>query len=270
MGYEYELYLPLYNIVKWLEIGVPQDAKFSWIPVSKEKPLVIYGTSIAQGACASRPGMAWANIIERELEHPVVNLGFSGSAKLNPELFDMLAEIEAKLYIIDCMPNMGGKAVNDICQLTIDGVKKLRRSSQAPILLVEHSGYVNEWSSELSESAYRETNVELRKAYGALLQAGLKGLHYLTKEEIGLTMDAMVEGVHPSDLGMHQYADAYIRKIRTILQESTAPFVGVKQQRDPYNWQERHEQVLERHCQQAPEVLMIGNSIIHYWNGLLS
>ena len=61
-GFEYQLFLPLYNSVSWMEIGVPADASFRFLPVSQEKPLVIYGTSIAQGACASRPGMAWGNI----------------------------------------------------------------------------------------------------------------------------------------------------------------------------------------------------------------
>lgn len=63
-GYEYTLFLPLYNSVSFLEIGVKDNASISFIPVSEEKPLVVYGTSIAQGACASRPGMAWINIIK--------------------------------------------------------------------------------------------------------------------------------------------------------------------------------------------------------------
>lgn len=47
-----------------------------------DHPIVLYGTSIAQGACASRPGMAWGNIVSRSLEIPLINLGFSGNGKL--------------------------------------------------------------------------------------------------------------------------------------------------------------------------------------------
>ena len=39
-GFEYRLYLPLYNGVKWLEIGIPEDAKLEFIPVSLEKPII--------------------------------------------------------------------------------------------------------------------------------------------------------------------------------------------------------------------------------------
>lgn len=272
-GYEFELYLPPYNTVSWMEIGVPQDTSFRFLPVSQEKPLVIYGTSIAQGACASRPGMIWGNIINRQLQHPVINLGFSGNGKLEPELFNLLSEIDAKLYIIDCMPNLPGKEASKVIyERTLAGFKKLREKSQAPILLVEHSGYTGEYSNKEEEESYRVANIELRRAYEDLLKDNAAKLYYLTKEEIGLTMDAMVEGVHPSDLGMQQYADSYMKKIKEILHEgdmkkASTSCIPCKQQRDPYDWNERHEQVLKMNKESSPEILMIGNSITHYWGG---
>jgi hypothetical protein len=81
-GRECLLYLPLYNGVKSLEIGVPPGAildKPNPRPEALRKPVVVYGTSIAQGGCASRPGMAWPAILGRMLDRPVINLGFSGS-----------------------------------------------------------------------------------------------------------------------------------------------------------------------------------------------
>lgn len=269
-GYEYQLFLPPYNEVTWLEIGVPQEAKLTFLPVSQEKPLVIYGTSIAQGACASRPGMIWGSILERELQHPVINLGFSGNGQLEAEFFDLLAEIDAKLFIIDCMPNMTNDRTDWIYGRTLNGVKKLREKSKAPILLVEHSGYTNDLTSAKAEESYRNCNDELREAYRSLQSEGIEGLYYLTHAEIGLTMDAMVEGVHPSDLGMKQYADAYILKIKEILQEDAdtrTVFTPCTQQRDPYDWKERHEAVLKLNKEKSPEILLIGNSITHYWAG---
>ena len=269
-GYEYTLFLPLYNSVSFLEIGVKDNASISFIPVSEEKPLVVYGTSIAQGACASRPGMAWINIINRTMEHPVVNLGFSGSGKLEKELFELLAETDAKLYIIDCMPNMISPADTAvIAERILTGIKTLRTRNQAPVLLVEHSGYMNEYTSDSAEASYKASNRQLRKAYNTLMQQE-PDIYYLTKEEIGLSMDAMVEGVHPSDLGMQQYADSYVKKIREILKEETgteSTCIPCKQQRDPYDWQARHEQILKLNRTDSPEAVIIGNSIVHYWAG---
>lgn len=268
LGYEYHLSLPLYNSVEWMEVGVPDGALFRFLPASAEKPLVVYGTSIAQGACASRPGMAWASILGRETEHPVVNLGFSGNGRLEPEMFSLLAEIDARLYIVDCLPNMTGDRVPLVRDRVVAGVRKLRERSQAPVLLVEHSGYAGAEASDAAERTYRPANAELRRALGDLRAEGVEGLYLLTKEEIGLTMDAMVEGVHPSDLGMRLYADAYLRKVREILREdASAPFAPRKQQRDPYDWAARHEQVLALNRESAPDIVLIGNSITHYWGG---
>ena len=272
-GYEYQLFLPLYNTVTWMEIGVPSDASFNFIPAPQENPIVIYGTSIAQGACASRPGMAWGNIVGKTLQHPVINLGFSGNGRLEPELFDFLSEIDAKLYMIDCMPNLSGKESSKVVyDRTLAGVKKLREKSQAPILLVEHAGYTNEFSSAASKLSYQLPNIELKKAYETLQKEGTPNIYYLTKEELGLCMDAAVEGVHPNDLGMQQYAEGYIRKIKQILHEETPAHASstctpCKQHRDSYDWNARHEEVLKLNKEKAPEILMIGNSITHFWGG---
>lgn len=269
-GFEYELYLPLYNHVKWLEVGVPEGYNLQFIPASMEKPIVLYGTSIAQGACASRPGMAFGNIIGRKLEHPVINLGFSGNGQMEPEVFELLSEIDAQLFILDNMPNMGGDRLPKIYERTINGVHKLREKSQAPILLVEHYTNSHIGTSIEEERSYKKNNLELRKAYYTLKQEGVQQLYFLSEEELGLTQDCSVEGWHPNDLGMQVYADAYIPKIKDILGENSekrSVFKPCTQQRDPYNWKERHEQVLALNKEKAPQILLIGNSITHYWAG---
>ena len=104
--YEYHLYLPLYNTITWLKIGIPQEAQIRFLPESAEKPLVVYGTSIGQGACASRAGNCWTGIVERETRIPLINLAFSGNGRLEPEVLELLAEIDARAYILDCTPNL--------------------------------------------------------------------------------------------------------------------------------------------------------------------
>jgi hypothetical protein len=105
---EYMLYLPLYNGTTSLEIGVPQGkmlAKAPARPGNKAKPIVFWGTSITQGGCASRPGMVHTAILGRKLDWSVINLGFSGNGKMEPEVASLLAEIDAAVYVIDCLPN---------------------------------------------------------------------------------------------------------------------------------------------------------------------
>lgn len=286
-GYNFTLSLPLYNEVSWLEIGVDSTAAFAFRPVSAERPILIYGTSIAQGACASRPGMAWSNIVERELGHPVINLGFSGNGLMQPEVFNLLAEVDAQLFIIDCMPNMcDGGLLDEIYTRTLHGVHTLRQHSSAPILLVEHSGYTGEVTSATAHNKYTEANRQLRQAFEALQQEGVARLYYLTHEAIGFQPDDMVEGIHPSDIGMRRQADAVENAIGAILYEAPSPLSasawagsrckspqggdlgGLCQQRDPYDWFQRHENVLKQNAAAPPDIVLIGNSITHYWAGL--
>ena len=61
------------------------------LPVRRDKPVLVYGTSIAQGGVASRPGLAWTALLERKLDRPVINLAFSGNGRLEPEVLDLIA-----------------------------------------------------------------------------------------------------------------------------------------------------------------------------------
>lgn len=257
--YEYHMYLGLYNGVESLEIGVPEDAQISFCPSSIEKPLVVYGTSIAQGACASRPGNCWTGILDRELDHPVVNLGFSGSGRLEPEVVGMIGEIDAAMFIIDCLPNLADPQYN-VTDLVYNAVAQLRESHDCPILLVEHSGYMGE-DANLQLSRHRPANSQQRKAYNDLLADGFKNIYYLTHEEIGLGMDGMVEGVHPNDLGMRRQADAVEKKVKEILRENTVAYQPCIQNRDMTapSWT-RHQQALKDVAAANPRTVVLGDS----------
>lgn len=267
-GYEYELFLPLAIEVLHLEIGIESGAKLEFLPLSKEHPIVFYGTSIAMGGCASRPGMSWQNILRRELGHPQVNLGFSGNGKLEPAVFEMMSEIPARLFAIDCLPNMVGR--KDVVKLTLDGVHTLRSKSSAPILLVEHSGYTNAATHAKRKKDYEEVNMQLRQAYDSLVNAGIRNIYLLSHDELGLQQDDLVDGVHPSDLGMRRLADAYARKLRKILhqlQPEETIFDPRIQMRDYYDWRLRHEQELTMARNGGADIVLIGNSITHFWSG---
>lgn len=212
-SYEYHLYLPPYNTITWLKIGLPSDAMIRFLPETRKHPVVIYGTSITQGACASRPGNGWTDIVERELRLPVVNLGFSGNGRLEPEVLELIAEIDASLYILDTTPNL--THATDIEYRILEAVRILRMRSDCPILLVEHSGNVGEIASQ-AKARFRKANAQVRSAYETLQKRGIPEIYYMTHEELGLPMDGMVEGVHPNDLGMRTLADGFEKMILEI------------------------------------------------------
>lgn len=214
---EYTLYLPLYNEVTYLEVGVGAEDSFSFVPAVKQRPVVLYGTSIAQGACASRPGMAWGNIVSRSMGIPLVNLGFSGNGKLEPEVIDFINEQEACVYLIDCLPNLCDYSEEEVGKLVVQAVKQIRARHDTPILLIEHAGYSNGRTDRKFFDDYTRVNKGQRDAYVKLKKEGIQKLFYLSREELNFHPDSWVDYVHPSDWGMRQQAEAVEKKLKEIL-----------------------------------------------------
>ena len=273
---EYRLFLPLYNAVSWMQIGVPENKRFTAMPLQPEKPIVVYGTSITQGACASRPGMAWTAILERTLDRPVINLGFSGSGRLEKPVIDLMTEIDARLYILDCLPNLTagagftGKEVAYRIRAAIRGLQERRPS--IPILLVEHSsGNTTRIIDTARYAEFGKVNQVLQEVITQLKAEGVKNIYVLTNKAIDFDIDATVDGLHPNDIGMKKYADAYEKIIRLILHEPEGRYttsMPVVQSRDGYyDWRERHAEVLALNKATPPVNVILANSIVHYWGG---
>jgi hypothetical protein len=106
---KYRLNLPLYNGVLDLSLGVPSTAVFQAdTSYTTAPPVVVYGTSITQGGVASRPGMAWTNILGRALGREVLNFGFSGNGLMEIGVAEWLVQIGPVVgaFVIDCSWNM--------------------------------------------------------------------------------------------------------------------------------------------------------------------
>jgi lysophospholipase L1-like esterase len=212
----YTLYLPLYNGVESLEIGVDAKAEFRPLPPRTDKPIVFYGTSIMHGACASRPGMSITGILGRRLGRPVINLGFSGNGRMEAEVGELLAELDACVYVIDCLPNMAADAVAERAEPLVRQLRKARPDT--PILLVEDRTYTYAPFRKSARDRHATSRAALRKAYENLVAAGVQNLYYLEGDVLlGDDGEAATDGSHPNDLGMVRYADGYEPVLRKIL-----------------------------------------------------
>lgn len=203
---EYMMYLPLYNGVESVEIGVMPNSRFDAPPMRAQKPIVFYGTSILQGGCASRPGMAYPAIVGRKLDWPTINLGFSGNALSELEVADLLAQLDPAVYVLDPLPNMTGELVS---QRIEPFVKRLRAAHpKTPIVLVEHIEYQDGLFIKNRREKYTKANVALKSAYENLKRAGVRNLYYLPgKDLLGNDGDATVDGTHATDLGFERMAE---------------------------------------------------------------
>jgi len=212
----YRLYLPLRNPVKRAAAGVPEGAAFEAVPPSADRPIVYYGTSIVHGAAASRPGMCHAAILGRRLGVPLINLGFGGNGKMESEVAALLAELDPRLYIVDCLPNMTGDLVEERAYPL---VRKLRDAHpDTPIVLVEDRTYDNAWIRPAARERHDTSRAALRQAYDRLVGEGVTGLTYVEGENLlGDDGDATVDASHPTDLGFWRMAEALEPVLRPLI-----------------------------------------------------
>ena len=114
------------------------------VPRRTAKPIVYYGTSIVQGVGVSRPGRALPAILGRQLERPVINLGFSGLGKMEVALANLLSEIDAAAYVVDCLPNLDAVLITSRAGPFVQALRAARPTT--PIILVEDRTYANAWT----------------------------------------------------------------------------------------------------------------------------
>jgi len=208
---EYIINLPLYNGIKSIKVGIPEDKHISKTEIDKkrlEKAIVFYGTSITQGGCASRPGMAFTTIVGRNLDVPIINLGFSGSGKMEIEMEELLAELNPSVYILDCIWNMN---IEMIEERVAPFVLKLRESKpNTPIVLAEDCHYMD-------VSPTKKGKV-LRTIYKKLVADGVEQLYFLSnKGMLGTDGEATVDRIHPSDLGMVRMSIVFTDFLRKFI-----------------------------------------------------
>lgn len=211
---EYRIYLPLYNQIDDVSIGVPAGSRLEILGHDRRRPVVHYGTSIVQGAGASRPGMSLPARLGRTLDRPVVGLGFSGVGRMEVELAALLAEIDASAYLLDCLPNM---TPEQVAERTVSFVQRLRAvRPKTPILLIEDRTRANAWIRVIDDHAGRRE--AYRDGYRRLKEAGVKDLHYLDHRRMyGTDDEATIDGSHPTDLGVTRYLDVLVPRVRKLI-----------------------------------------------------
>lgn len=190
---DYVAYLPLFNTLERLEIGVEPGARLELLPAPRDQPIASYGTSIIHGAAASRPGMTVPAQLGRRLSRTVVGLGFCGNGKMEIELAQLISEIAAAVYVVDCLPNMDAEQVRE---RALPFVRELRsRRPEVPVLLVEDRTFANAWARPEMQDRHRTRRAALAEAHRA---ANDPGMHYLAGDGLlGADRDDTVDGSHP-------------------------------------------------------------------------
>lgn len=218
--HEYLIYLPLYDGVTKMEISVDEQSTIQQPLIDNPKvgkKVIMYGTSILQGGCSTRTGMVATNMMQRDLNCEVVNLGFSGEGKMDACVARALASIkEAGVFVIDPVPNCTEMMCDTLTYGFIKILKDLR--PEIPVVMVEGPMYSYAKFDSFFRSYLPKKNAAFRRNYEKLLKDGYKDIYYVTSEGLsGYDNEGTVDGIHFTDIGFRRYADKLIPVVRPLL-----------------------------------------------------
>lgn len=212
----YRVYLPGFRHVERLAIGVSAGARFTGLAPSGGKPIVFYGTSICHGHESSRPGLTHINVLNRSLDLPTVNLGFSGRGRMEVVIAEYLRRIDARLFVIDCLPNISAA---DARERVAPFVSTLRSTHPTtPILFVGDRLFGNHAFVAGMKTMQRSKTNAQREALAPLM-AQDPHVHLIDGIDF-FGDDGTDDGSHPNDLGFHRFAGHLAPIIRNILAQS--------------------------------------------------
>ena len=227
-GYEPEMRaitinMPLFQGIVELSIGLNEEAIVTAPhPYDNEGKIILYGTSITQGGCASRPGMAYSNILSRRFNLEFLNLGFSGNGKGDPEIAELISEIEnPSCIILDYDTNCA--KIEELIQTMPEFIRIIRRwHNLTPIRRIVSRipfGFEHEHAKRASYHD-RMDRMSFQSGLVKELQSqGDSNIYFCNGGNLlgEIWNECTVDGIHLSDLGFMQIANGLTPILKDIL-----------------------------------------------------
>lgn len=210
----YALYLPLYNGVEELMIGLAPGAKLEKGRTPRiAKPILYYGSSITQGGCASKVGNCYTSTVARRLDAAQWNLGFSGNGKGEENMARYIASREMSVFVMDYDHNAPDP---EHLEKTHEPFFRIIREAQPELPVVMMS--MPDFDRDPVNCAKRRDII--RRTYENAVAAGDKNVYFIDGETFFGDTDrdmCTVDGCHPNDIGFLRMADTVTPVLRGIL-----------------------------------------------------
>lgn len=219
----YILYLPNYNDVSELKIGIDENAFVGHGKKYREiKPILYYGSSITQGGCASRADNSYQALISKWTNTDYINLGFSGSGLAEEEIVDYMTTIDCSVFVCDYDSNAPNPDYLEKTHFRL--YEKYRtKCPNIPIVFIS-----NTYSDAGNMNAEVRFGI-IRRTFDTAVMRGDKNVFLIDGMRLFGEEDkenCTVDGVHPNDLGFYRMAQGIYRVLKEI---KTLSFINLYQ-----------------------------------------
>jgi len=199
---EITINFPLFSEVSELYVILESGAALCEARGYKYKtPVVYYGSSITQGACATRPGCSYESIISRRLDTDFVNLGFAGSAKGEAAIREYIPTLDMSVFVLDYDHNSPTpEYLRETHYPMYEAVRKVY--PDVPVVMMSRPKKYHLTPDELQR---REVVLE---SYRRAVEAGDDNVYVITGDRLMFLAedDGLADVCHPTDLGFASMA----------------------------------------------------------------
>ena len=209
------IHFPLYNDVSDVFVGLEEDALLEEATeYTHQKPVVFYGSSITQGACASHAGNAYHNLLSMWLDTDIVNLGFSAGCKAEVEMAEYLGDLDMSVLVYDYDHNA---STVDYLEATHEKAFRIIREKQPSLPII-----LTTCADRCFKSKTQKRKEIIYNTYKNAVNAGDNNVYFLDGqrfyESVGVDY-CTVDDTHPNDLGFYLMAKAVGEVLGPILEK---------------------------------------------------
>ncbi len=218
---EVRINLPLFATVESISVSLEDDARVcAPAPYKYQRPVVFYGSSITNGACASHPANAYTTMLAMRMGFEEYNLGFSGSARGEDAMAEYIASLDMAAFVYDYDHNAPDAAH---LEATHERFFRTVRAKQPdlPIIMLSKPDF----DSDPKVNAIRREII--RRTYERALADGDRFVRFIDGETLFCRDESRqhctTDGCHPNDLGFYRMADAVMPVLQELLSGCRCP-----------------------------------------------
>ena len=208
----YTLNFPVCSEICELYIGIDKDSRMESAPeYAVSAPIVFYGSSTTQGACASRPGNTYENMVSRALDCDYLNLGFWGNAMGEAEMAEYIASLNMSAFVYDYDYN--SPSAEHLERTHEEMFKIIReRNPELPIIMLSAPKcYL--------DKEFKKRVTVIKRTYKNAISRGDKHVKFISGRAMlkGIEESALADNIHPGDIGFASIAKHVTRELKKML-----------------------------------------------------
>ncbi len=210
------LYLPIYNPLTSVRIGVDERAQLKPLPMPFRHRIGVYGSSFTQGVSTSRAGMSYPSQLSRMTGLQMLNLGCSGNAKMQPYFADVLCAAEVDAFLLDVFSNPDADVIKE---RLFPFIEKVQSAHPNIPLIFQRTIRPESWNFCEDKRQTESYRMHVADSLMAIAVKKYPHVYYIVPDAAGGSHENTVDGLHPDNYGYTQWAASIRKPLLKILKK---------------------------------------------------